>query len=55
MFHVRSTTLHTSAEMLNPMWSTTGNLQPFRFLNLSEQERSGLSRDIALLLRKFMA
>jgi hypothetical protein len=50
IFHVRSTTLHTSAEMLDPMWSTSGNLQPFRFTSLSEQERGSLTKDIGTLL-----
>lgn len=51
IFHVRCTTLHTSAEMLDPIWSTTGNLQPFRFTSLSDQERGSLTKDIGSLLQ----
>lgn len=52
IFHVRSATLQTAAEMLPPMWCTSGNLQPFRFLHLTEAERFNLGRDISLLLRR---
>jgi len=38
------------AEMLFPMWSTNGFLQPFRFTRLWAQERQILEEEIAELL-----
>ncbi len=50
MFRVGSTTLRTEAEMLAPMWSTRGFLQPFRFLALGEEERNRLQADLHRLV-----
>jgi hypothetical protein len=37
--------------MLFPMWATQGCLQPFRFLDLSEASRAGLTRELENLVR----
>jgi hypothetical protein len=37
--------------MLFPMWATQGCLQPFRFLELPEAIRAGLSRELETLVR----
>jgi hypothetical protein len=42
--------LRPDAEMLFPMWSTKGFLQPFRFTRLWAQERQILEEEIAELL-----
>ena len=51
LFHVGSTSIRTGAEMLFPMWATKGCFQPFRFLDLSESERAGLSKELEELVR----
>ncbi len=38
-------------QMLFPMWATQGCLQPFRFLELSEASRAGLSLELESLVR----
>lgn len=43
------------AEMLFPMWSTHGFLQPFRITRLWAQERQMLEAEIAELLRQSVA
>jgi hypothetical protein len=39
------------AQMLFPMWATQGCLQPFRFLDLSEASRGGLTRELENMVR----
>jgi hypothetical protein len=51
MFRLGSTTLRTEAEMLPPMWSTRGFLQPFRFLALREPEQRRLQQELERLIR----
>jgi len=41
-----------SAEMLFPMWSTQGYLQPFRFEHLWAEERQTLEAEITELLKQ---
>ena len=36
IFHLRETTIRSKAQMLFPMWATQGWMQPFRFVDLSE-------------------
>jgi hypothetical protein len=43
------------AEMLFPMWSTHGFLQPFRITRLWAQERQMLEAEIAEMLRQSVA
>jgi hypothetical protein len=50
VFHVGETSFRTPAEMLFPMWATKGCLQPFRFVELSEMERTQLSAELDSLL-----
>lgn len=52
MFRLGSTTVHAAAEMLAPMWSTRGCLQPFRFINLKEDERQRLHLDLERLTKR---
>ena len=47
LFHVGSTTVRNHAEMLRPMWATKGYLQAFRFIDLSDQDRTQLQNDLA--------
>jgi type IV secretory pathway VirB4 component len=37
--------------MLFPMWATKGCFQPFRFLDLPDQDRSKLARELEALVR----
>ena len=50
LFQVGSSTVRNQAEMLDPIWATRGCLQPFRFINLSEEERRQLNHDLAGLM-----
>ena len=54
LFHVGSTTVHGKAEMMFPMWATSGCLQPFRFTELSDEERSRLDSDLKFFLQGFV-
>lgn len=51
LFHVGTTTTRTRAEVLFPMWATQGCLQPFRFLELREENRAALARELEALVR----
>jgi hypothetical protein len=51
VFHLGMTSVRCQARMLFPMWATQGCLQPFRFLELSEQSRDSLSRELEALVR----
>ncbi len=51
VFHLGCTSIRGRAQMLFPMWATQGCLQPFRFLELLDQNRSGLSRELDDLVR----
>ena len=50
VFHVGTTSFRTPAEMLFPMWATNGCLQPFRFVELSEMERTQLAAELDSML-----
>src|ERR1700730_8898773 len=39
IFHLRERTIRSKAQMLFPMWATQGWMQPFRFVDLSEDNR----------------
>ncbi|HVO64688.1 MAG TPA: hypothetical protein VMT53_27450 [Terriglobales bacterium] len=49
--HVGSTTLRGEAEMLEPMWATTGYLQPFRFTDLPAKKQTELKQNLECLLK----
>ncbi len=47
--------LRPNAEMLFPMWSAQGYLQPFRFTRLWAEERQTLEAEITELLKQTLA
>jgi hypothetical protein len=51
LFHIGTTSIRCRAQMMFPMWATQGCLQPFRFLDLSEESRSNLNRELEGLVR----
>jgi hypothetical protein len=51
LFHLGGTTIRCKAQMMFPMWATQGCLQPFRFVDLREQDRDSLSRELDVLVR----
>ncbi|MGB9234716.1 MAG: hypothetical protein WCC04_09900 [Terriglobales bacterium] len=51
IFHVGLTTVRSRAQVMFPMWATQGCLQPFRFLELSEDLRKGLTRELESLVQ----
>jgi hypothetical protein len=51
LFHIGLTSVRSRGQMLFPMWATQGCLQPVRFLDLSEECRSNLTRELANLVR----
>ncbi len=40
IFQLGEATIREKAEMLFPMWATQGWLQPFRFIDLTEENRT---------------
>jgi len=50
MFHLGSTTVRARAQTIFPMWATQGCLQPFRFTELPDPDRSRLDIDLQRLL-----
>jgi len=51
LFHVGTTSVRCRAQMLFPMWATQGCLQPCRFLELDEESRASLGRELETLVR----
>ncbi|HKM86717.1 MAG TPA: hypothetical protein VJW96_10950 [Terriglobales bacterium] len=51
LFHLGCTSIRCHARMLFPMWATQGCLQPFRFLDLLEADRTSLNRELENLVR----
>lgn len=51
VFHLGITSIRSRASMLFPMWATQGCLQPFRFLELPDEMRSNLARELEALVR----
>lgn len=51
LFHVGLTSIRCRAQMLFPMWATQGCMQPFRLLELSEESRIRLARELETLVR----
>ncbi len=51
LFHLGTSTIRAHAEMLFPMWATKGCLQPFRFLDLSDDDHRRLTRELEALVR----
>lgn len=50
IFHLCETTIRSKAQMLFPMWATQGWMQPFRFVNLTDDGRDTLD----VKLKSFM-
>lgn len=46
IFHLGETTVRSQAEMLFPMWATQGWMQPFRFVDLSDENRGILDTSL---------
>jgi hypothetical protein len=51
LFHIGCTSVRCRARMMFPMWATKGCLQPFRFLDLPEESRLSLNRELQDLVR----
>jgi hypothetical protein len=51
LFHVGLTSIRCRAQVLFPIWATQGCMQPFRLLELSEESRTGLARELETLVR----
>ncbi len=50
VFHVGATSIRCRAQTLFPLWATQGCFQPFRFFELDEDSRAGLSRELQTLV-----
>ena len=46
IFHIGETTIRGKAQMLFPMWATQGWMQPFRFVDLSDDSRESLAANL---------
>jgi hypothetical protein len=50
VFHIGATTIRAKAEMLFPMWATNGWFQPFRFVDLPQEDAQSLGIELTALL-----
>jgi hypothetical protein len=50
IFHIGETTIRGKAQMLFPMWATQGWMQPFRFVDLSDESRESLDANLKSFL-----
>jgi hypothetical protein len=50
IFHIGETTIRGKAQMLFPMWATQGWMQPFRFVDLSDESRESLDVNLKSFL-----
>src|ERR1051326_3110971 len=50
IFHIGETTIRGKAQMLFPMWATQGWMQPFRFVDLSDENRQSLDVNLKSFL-----
>jgi hypothetical protein len=50
IFHLGQTTIREKAEMMFPMWATQGWLQPFRFVDLPDANKSTLDTSLRALV-----
>jgi len=50
IFHLKDATIREKAQMLFPMWATQGWMQPFRFVNLSDESRDTLDANLKSLI-----
>jgi hypothetical protein len=49
-FHIQDTTIRSKAQMLFPMWATQGWMQPFRFIDMSDETRASLDEQLKSFL-----
>ena len=52
IFHLGETTIREKAQMLFPMWATQGWLQPFRFVDLPEANKSSLETNLMSFIQR---
>jgi hypothetical protein len=46
IFHLREETIRGKAQMLFPMWATQGWMQPFRFIDMTNEVRETLEANL---------
>ncbi len=46
VFHIGEATVREKAQMLFPMWATQGWMQPFRFVEMSDESRASLDASL---------
>ncbi len=46
VFHLNDSTIRGKAQMLFPMWATQGWMQPFRFVDLTHENRESLEANL---------
>ena len=46
VFHIDRSTIRGKAQMLFPMWATQGWMQPFRFTDLTDENRNSLQENL---------
>lgn len=51
LFHVGNTSIRSRSQMLFPMWATKGCLQPFRFVELADDDRQHLVEELTTMVR----
>ena len=51
LFHLGKTSIRCRAQMMFPMWATQGCLQPFRFLDLPDDGRASLGKELESLVQ----
>jgi hypothetical protein len=51
IFRVGEVTIREKAEMLFPMWATQGWLQPFRFVELPQDSREALEKNLQAFMQ----
>jgi hypothetical protein len=50
VFHMGGATIRAKAQLLFPMWATQGWMQPFRFLEMSNESRENLNASLKSLV-----
>lgn len=50
LFHVQNATFRSRAEMMFPMWATQGWMQPFRFIDMTDETRESLDEKLKTFL-----
>lgn len=51
LFHVGNTSIRSRSQVLFPMWATKGCLQPFRFVELTDDDRQRLVEELTAMVR----